>query len=45
MAPEVRLVALDVAVVGREVDAHVDHAVRCDGREDREAVGGGSPEQ
>ncbi len=28
MAPEVRLIALDIAVVGCEIDAHVDHIVR-----------------
>ena len=40
MAPEVRLVAFDVAVVGREVDAHVDHVVQRERREDRQVVGG-----
>ena len=27
MIPKVRLVGFDVAVVGREVDAHIDHVI------------------
>ena len=40
MPPEVRLIALVVAVVGCEVDAHVDHVVRRERREDCQVVGG-----
>jgi hypothetical protein len=40
IAPEVRLVAFDVAVVGCEIDAYVDHVVRCEWREDGQVIGG-----
>ena len=38
MATEVRLVALDVAVVGREIHPHIDHVVRREWREDRQGL-------
>lgn len=35
-----RLVALDIAVVGRELGPYVDHSVRCKRRKDGEVVSG-----
>ena len=40
MTQKVRLIAFDVAVVGREVDAHVDRVVQRERREYRQIVGG-----